>query len=286
MDIRFVIAGGRHCGTTWLHTLLEQNPHVALATAVKETRFFTTKHGNGIDWYRSLFPADITGRVVGEVDPSCFMHHYSAENINETASGAKVIFILRRPPELSHSGFLFSRREGTFRGTEEKRWATSYFARRDVAFGSILKEFYDRFPWDQIYVTLFDDLRADPVQFYTKICDFIGVPAVTDPALFTRKANFAASSRVPWLTNAIYHVKHRARQGDLHWLVNGIKRAGGKRLFDRLFKPDSSKISPELEHIIMRDTRDEVSLASDLTGIDLLKRWGYGQVSSENDRML
>lgn len=36
MKVDFVVAGGRHCGTTWLHTLLEQNPHVALASAVKE----------------------------------------------------------------------------------------------------------------------------------------------------------------------------------------------------------------------------------------------------------
>lgn len=275
--VDFVVGGCRKSGTSWLHELLRCNPQVCLNEKVKESRFFTIKFERGMDWYRSLFPAKRSALVVGEVDPSVFMYPQAVENIKSTFPDTKLIFILRRPPELTHSGYMFSVREGTFTGTEEDRWKQSAYARRDVAFFTVLKPFYENFDASRILITVFDDLKQHPEAFYARVCEFVGVEAKTDPQLFSRKFNAAARSRAPWLTAPVQRLKRFARQSDMHWLVNSAKQFGGETLFKTLFKAETSRISPEMEQIIIRDAYDEVARASELTGIDLVSRWQYDQ---------
>ncbi|MBK8907807.1 MAG: sulfotransferase domain-containing protein [Rhodospirillales bacterium] len=274
-SVDFVIGGCRKAGTSWLYEVLRSNPEVCLCEKVKESHFFTTKFGKGLDWYRSLFPSNLSGLAVGEIDPSIFIFPEAVSNIKSTFPDTKLIFILRRPPDLAHSGYMFSLREGTVTGTEQERWEQSPYARRDVSFFTVLRPFYEHFGADKILITIFDDLKQHPEAFYKRVCEFVGVETSADPLLFSRKFNAAARSRVQWLTAPVQRLKRLARQTDMHWLVNTAKQFGGKRLFNMLFPAESTRISPEMEQIIIRDTYDEVAKASELIGIDLVSMWRY-----------
>lgn len=275
--VDFVVGGCRKSGTSWLYELFRYNPQVCINTEVKESHFFTSKFDQGIVWYRSLFPKVVAEPVVGEIDPSIFIFPEAVHNIKSTFPDTKLIFILRRPPDLAHSGYMFSVREGTFTGTEKERWEQSPYARRDVSFYTVLNSFYENFHAEKILITVFDDLKQNPKAFYEKICAFVGVEARTDPGLFSRKFNSAARSRVPWLTAPVQRLKRFARRNDMHWLVNTAKQVGGQRAFDAFFTAEKSRISPEMEALIIRDTYDEVEKASELIGIDLISMWRYDQ---------
>ncbi|MGH7778688.1 MAG: hypothetical protein ACREQR_02520 [Candidatus Binataceae bacterium] len=63
----FIAIGPARTGTTWLHHALA--PQIALPQGTKETSFFSSRYGFGIDWYAWHFRNALPDAVAGEVCP-------------------------------------------------------------------------------------------------------------------------------------------------------------------------------------------------------------------------
>ncbi len=119
---------------------------------------------------------------------------------------AKLIACLRDPTERAYSRFWNSKAEYDKNATltfEQKLIDRPEFIAEGFYFDQ-LSRFYGLFPRDNILVTLYDDLHADPVAFMQSLYRFLGVDTSFDAGLRDIRVNAAAGkkrlakSRVLW----------------------------------------------------------------------------------------
>lgn len=104
----FVIIGAPKCGTTSLHELLTQHPHVESGLR-KELGYFTHHFDKGIEWYRAQFlpPMWKNGQrsVTGESTPSYFFDRSVPEKMAKVIPQARLIALLRNPVDRAYSNY-------------------------------------------------------------------------------------------------------------------------------------------------------------------------------------
>jgi hypothetical protein len=110
----FFIIGAPKCGTTSLHSYLDQHPEIGMSL-MKETHFFigpenirnTVKRVDDLDEYEKLFEPAFAVR--GEASPSYTaypMHKGASERIKETVPEAKFIYLVRDPIDRTMSHYM------------------------------------------------------------------------------------------------------------------------------------------------------------------------------------
>lgn len=109
----FLIIGAQKAGTTSLYRYLREHPDVVVEPGVGEIHFFDNHWERGPDFYRSHFPlrakvaqrAAATGHTVvtGEKTPYYLYHPLSPQRCAATVPEAKLIVLLRNPPERAAS---------------------------------------------------------------------------------------------------------------------------------------------------------------------------------------
>jgi hypothetical protein len=73
-----------------------------------------------------------------------------------------------------------------------------------------LKPYFERFDRSQILVLFFDELCVDPVAFYAKLCEFIGVSSSFTPKSLKEKVLETRTLRLPALARRAYKVARSA----------------------------------------------------------------------------
>jgi hypothetical protein len=109
----FLIIGGQRCGTTSMYRTLSQHPAVLKAVLHKGVHYFDTSYGEGMAWYRSHFPLELTATGVArrtgvrpltfESSPYYMFHPLAADRINRDLPGVKLLVLLRDPVERAYS---------------------------------------------------------------------------------------------------------------------------------------------------------------------------------------
>lgn len=198
----FIVIGGTRCGTTSLHSYLDQHPEV-LMSRIKEPNFFIPEGsardfgGPGADMilrqsvfeesaYRALFPPADGVLAYGESSPRYLSTPGTAARIRSRLPGVKLIAILRNPVDRALSDFSLRTRDGwepcrTIEAAlaDEKRrlaenWATGLYRYRGY-YGRQLQEYFQAFSRRQIQVVLYEDLVTRPDWLYQLLFSFIGV---------------------------------------------------------------------------------------------------------------
>ena len=116
---RCFLIGAQKAGTTYLASLLEQNPEIHVSNP-KETDFFTGRvFSRGIEWYRQCFPSDVDKVLIDAStsysaafplsDPRSrdltISFNGVAERIQKTVPGARFIYIIRNPLKRMYSAY-------------------------------------------------------------------------------------------------------------------------------------------------------------------------------------
>lgn len=203
----FVLSAGR-CGSTSLFAALSEHPQV-LPPAHKEVHFFDRNYGQGLDFYRRLFPLElhrravrrrVGGRIVsGEATTYYLLHPAVPARAHAVVPDARLVVILRDPVDRAYSHYQLSVRRGReelsfeealdteperLAGAEERLLADpaydhlSHRVHSYVARGMYLEQLLR---WEGLYGRerlLFlrsEDFFADPVGAVRRVTDFLGL---------------------------------------------------------------------------------------------------------------
>jgi hypothetical protein len=221
--IDFVGVGANKCGTTWIYKCLEEHPEICMGRP-KEIHYFSSKdntgrnvHSKGIDFYFSHFSHCESDRLIGEVGPKYFTDPHAAENIQQHFPDVKILISIRHPIDRALSGY----NHQASKYGEDRPYASFSDAVADPAFldkhiryYDDLKRFFDRFPRENIYVGIYEQLKENPKEFIQDMYRFLGVDDTFVPPSVDVRYN-AASQR--------YDTKNRAIKRKLFKVYRFLK---------------------------------------------------------------
>ena len=262
--------GPGRTGTTWLHRVLEG--HVDLPYGVKETQFFVTFYDKGIDWYARHFRYATGERRVAEICPRYFFKPEAIERIKTHIPDCRIIATMRDPVDRLYSIYKLMRhlaaaRRGTF---EEilNTWPSMGGGNR---YAFHLKTWFETFGRENVLVTLYDELRAEPQKYLNRVTDFMDVeqialserPQIGDDIHAFKRApkNRRLARRA---TRLIYWLQGYQAYG----VINLLERSGVWEFCNgrgELFPP----LTPEQDERLRKRYLPEVEALEELLMIDL-----------------
>ena len=207
----FVVIGAARCGTTSLYAYLREHPQVFMSPE-KETDYFSLGdlpidevpanaspyRARTREEYERLFRDAGDAAAVGEASPTYLFQQRSAARMQAVIPDAKLICVLRDPVERAYSHYALARKMGfeplgDFEdavAAESERWLRDRSMRFTYVRASLyhdgLREFWTRFPREQILVLPFEDLAADPGATMRRVYAFLGVDDRFEPDVRVR----------------------------------------------------------------------------------------------------
>jgi hypothetical protein len=181
MNRHFLVIGAQRCGTTYLHSLLDAHPGVAMARPARpEPKVFLSDEltGRGVEWYDATFFAHaVTGQLLGDKSTSYLEDPAAPGRARRMLGAPGVVVVLRDPVERAVSNWRFSTDHGLETRPAEEALAANLQGRRawDPATSSVspfaylergryvdhLVPWLEEFP-DTTHVLFLDELLADP----------------------------------------------------------------------------------------------------------------------------
>lgn len=194
----FLIIGAPRAGTTALHSYLREHRQVFVSDP-KELHFFDRGAitDDRLQRYRSKFAAAGTDRVAGEATPTYLHSDVAIARLARTISQAKLIVTVRNPVDRAYSHYWqaclyrvenrsFAEAVGDELGTGHPDGGPYLTPGRYVQH---LERVCHYFPRSSILVVLFDDLRRDPQEVFSRVCRHIGVDDTVRPPNLGRRIN-------------------------------------------------------------------------------------------------
>lgn len=275
----FFIAGAPKCGTTAMYEYLRVHPQVFMSRE-KEPHYFMQDEPvhckvDGEEEYLDLFSAAQPSQhlAVGEASVWYLRSKVALPLIRKFNPQARILLFFRNPVEFVqsiHSQLSFNAgRNPDFQAAwaNEKSRATLISM---GSFGEQLERAYAVFPKEQIFITVLDDIRANPRREYLRVLEFLGLE---DDGRSTFKVENANKlHRLPWLARfAKKTPKPIKATWDFTKRVTGIRRLGlMKRVYQLNIKPvKRPAISQELRASIVSEFAEDLALLQEQLGRDL-----------------
>lgn len=285
----FLIVGVAKAGTTSLYEYLGQHPQI-FVSPVRAPNFFGLGeqpsptyggpvksrpiHAPTLAAYHALFEGAQTARALGEGSSYFNFTPRAAARIQQYIPQARLLIILRQPAERAYSQYLYARRMGwepatTFQAAldeEPRRQAEGWFPflcyRESSLYADKLRAFYERFPAEQIHLSLFDDFRRQPLVVMRQIYHFLGVDPDFTPDVSVSH-NPAAVGLWPWLRSP--HNEKAARLW--RYLPGGLRQ----RLFQQMSKVNvvQRALDPRLRRQLTAEFHNDITATQTLIGRDL-----------------
>jgi hypothetical protein len=303
----FFLAGAPKAGTTSLYRYLDSHPGIYMSP-IKAPCFFASevrvqnfapalqkqmaadaenlkgylagpmreKRSGGIvvneDDYHRLFAASEEGAVLGEAS-DCYLWSPSAPGrIAASIPNAKIVLILRSPPDRAFSQYL------DLLGMGQVSWSFCEHIRRNLNYTS--GKFCDHYPFLeyglygsqlQRYFALFgsnvrtifyEDFRDRPLEAYRSICGFLGVRNDFTPDMGRRyrESQVPRMQSIGWL-----------RRIGLWRSAAAVMPSALRPFFRSLLirKPGVAQIDPADRAFLVDHYREDVRTLSGLLGLDL-----------------
>ncbi len=132
----FLVIGGQRCGTTYLHSLLEAHPGIAMARPARpEPKVFHSDEltDRGVEWYdATFFGHAVPGQLLGDKSTSYLEDPDAPARARRMLGEPGVVVVLRDPVERAVSNWRFSTDHGletrpaeealTANLTEQRAW--------------------------------------------------------------------------------------------------------------------------------------------------------------------
>lgn len=170
---QFIVLGGHKCGTSSLHSYLEQHPEICMPNT-KGVDFFSREENRkksiNLDAYKALYDFSnlTTQKVAGEVSSVYLYSESACELIKTYLPNAKLIIILRNPAKRAISHF-YNLPETKKRNN---RNISEIFNEKHLLqlgyYSEYLKMYLDKFPSEHLKIYLFDSLiqKSDFKDFF------------------------------------------------------------------------------------------------------------------------
>ncbi|NJM74913.1 MAG: sulfotransferase domain-containing protein [Acaryochloridaceae cyanobacterium RU_4_10] len=269
MKPNFLFIGPDKTGSSWMYEILRQHPH-CFVPLCKDIYFFDRDYERGLDWYFGLFQGATPSHLaIGELSHDYLFSVTAAERIYKDLPEVKLITCLRHPVERTFSHYLFMVRSGRTQDSFESALQNYPEIIHNSLYHHHLKEYFQRFPKEQIKVLFFKNLQKAPIQFVKELFEFIHIPFVPDldyekkilPA--ARPRNFAIA-RLAKLSATM------ARDLGLVTMVGVIKRSAIVRfLYEPLPAQDRPIVAEETIIDLLMTFKEDTLLLQDLLQTDL-----------------
>ena len=201
-----LILGAPKAGTTTLAAWWDQHPRGYTAPE-KEVGFFTVFPERGLDWYRSRFAGASAGQVGCDASPGYLYDDAALDRIARTLPEVRLAVVLREPVSRMWSHWCYNVALGveprSFRTVLRQELTDENVTPPSFPLGYLkgsrylprLEAVAQRFARDQLLVLFTDELRADPVDAFARLCEHVGVPTVAPPDGDVRNVGMTARSR-------------------------------------------------------------------------------------------
>ncbi|HYR80114.1 MAG TPA: sulfotransferase [Candidatus Dormibacteraeota bacterium] len=276
-------AGPGRTGTTWLHRVLEGR--VDLPHGVKETQFFSTYYDKGIDWYARHFRYATGERTIAEICPYLF-HPLAPDRIKAHIPNCRVITTLRSPIDHSFSAYKLVTHYAWARGSFDEVLKSRPNLGGGNRYAFHLRKWFENFGRENVLVTMYDELRADPQKYLDQVTDFIGVERIALSARPEISDDVHSSDRAPknvrlarYATRMMYWLKGRQAYG----AINFLDRSGLWDFCHGRGEPYARLTSDQEEHL-RQLYLPEIEALEDLLMIDL-SAWKKPRVPRAGDNI-
>ncbi len=293
----FLVVGAAKSGTSSLHNYLASHPDIVLPIS-KETWFWHQNRNpnraiynywdesripQSLEEYLELFAKAQPDQMVGEVCPSYLYYHEltidSLKSLHPKWRDTKILIILRNPTDRILSEYRFVRQnqldpealplELALQAEDRRKYDDQLLLdlhyRGLSQYCSQVKAYQNAFP--NIFVCLYDDLRADAGSLLKEIFIFLGV----DPDIqldLTKRYNVSrpVASERTLASSYLFDCARRAGKA----LPLGLRSRASSILYRLLFKPEV--VSRDVEQSLRNEFIPEIEELEKLIGRDL-SRW-------------
>ncbi len=222
-----IVIGPPRTGSTWLYNALRDA--VDMPFGVKETQFFNTFYDKGIDWYARHFRYATGDRTVTEICPY-FFHPLAPERIKTHIPNCRIVVTLRDPVDRIYSAYKVQSHYGRVpRGTFDEVLKAVPDLGSANRYTAHLETWFESFGRENVLVTTYDELRADPQTYVNRVCDFMRVERVVlspRPDLHGDVNSFARAPRNRKLARKATKFMFWLKGHQAYRLVNLLERAG------------------------------------------------------------
>lgn len=275
----FLFIGPDKSGSTWLYEALRQHRQVFLPR-VKELFFFDQFYDNGWNWYAKFFRgANEQHRVIGEICHDYLFSPLACQRIAHDLPSAKLMVCLREPSQRAFSEFLYCTKVGLMTSNFETALEEAQELIDHGRYAKHLGPYMKHFRPEQIFVGIFDDLIANPQQFFDRLCDFLGLDHVLLPSQLKEKVLPAATPRLPRVTKFARRIGWKVRRFGFPGVVGMIKESSLLRrvLYNSYAPNEKPQMSPWARAYLHEVFSPEVQQLDALLGTNLSARWGYSE---------
>ncbi len=296
----FFIVGAPKCGTTAMNDYLAQHPDIFIPD-IKEVHFFGRdlhiSKGALRDEaaYLELFKDAHTPRA-GEASVWYLYSQTAAQEIYNFNSGAKIIVMLRNPPEMlysQHSQFLYNgnedivdfhealeaepdRRAGR-RIPASAHLVDGLYYSETVKYAEQLARYFDTFGRENVHVILYDDFRADLPGTYRAVLHFLGVREDFAPEFAVVNPNKRARSKL--LRNFVQEPPESVKRLSRMLFPRTLRQRVMKGLDQANIRYEArAPLDAELKRELMRRFTPEVEKLERLLGREL--PWGKPELEA------
>jgi len=191
----YVGIGAQRAGTSRWHSLLTAHPDVVEVTdpvgrLVKEIHWFDQPLSEDFDErdraYTGWFDAP-EDKIVGEFTPRYLYDLWPIDRLREICPETKLIVLLREPLSRLVSAVQFYEQRGITLDRDSLResiWRGLY--------GSQLEYLFDRWPREQVFVGLYEENTARPVEEIGRLYEFLGLDTSFVPEGLDKRVNSSA----------------------------------------------------------------------------------------------
>ena len=263
-------AGPARTGSTWLHQVLEG--HVDLPYGVKETQFFSHFYDKGIDWYARHFRYATGERPIVEICPPYFFKPESLERIKLHIPDCRIFVTMRDPVDRVYSTYKLMRHTAAARkGTFEQILASWPTIAGGGRYAFHLKDWFAKFGRENVLVTMYDELRAEPQNYLNRITDFVGVEkiALSDrPEIGSEVNAFARAPKNRRLARRANALVYWLRARQAYGMINLLERSGVLEFCYGRGEPFPA-LTPEQDVSLRERFRPDVEALEELLQLDL-----------------
>lgn len=277
-SLDFIGVGGEKTASTWIYKCLLEHPQIC-GPREKELSYFDTVkligvperekseyEKRGLEGYREYFKGCPSDAVIGEFTVTYLHDKKVAPLLAELFPDIKIIISLRNPIERTFSQYLGLRenQRALFKSFEVAIEKEPEFIRRSM-YSEYISEYLKYFPKDRIFITLQDDIIANPLAVLQQLFRFLGVDDTFVPPSTYTKERSAEDKGVQTIRDRIYG------RTITKLLARAVKKIGLSSLSKRVIKSFVKKptMSTNTRSHLFEIFKKDIGETSSIIGRDL-----------------
>lgn len=268
--------GPDKAGSTWLYLFLESHPEVYVPVA-KELFYFDKYYYKGINWYESFYSSASNERISCDISHDYLFSKKACKRICSYCPEAKLIINVREPISRAVSAYLYMRKQGRVKmGLEEAIDEIPELIEHGM-YSLHIRQYLEYFDKDQIHLGSFDELGNEPVNYTSKLSDFLGIKKINLSEHIKRKALPSSLPRNEVIARFVHWAALAVRGLGFPGLINKVKKARlSNQLLYRTIREDEKPLLPEsVRDKMMCIFKDDIEWLDQTFETDFTNLWGY-----------